>query len=125
MGVVGPTKLKAKLACILEADEFTRLRMGESLPNHHEDHIAGKGDNSLQHYILVRKFIPVPQAMKIRAAKAAIPPRYIDVTRATGTTLDVMLERRMDDYCNIEGDHEIYQTRGLDSHDSPHWTKNF
>ena len=24
--------------------------MGESLPTHHEDHIAGKGENSLQHY---------------------------------------------------------------------------
>ena len=40
---------KSKLACILEASESTRLRMGESLPNHHENHIAGKGDNSLQH----------------------------------------------------------------------------
>ena len=32
MGVVDPTKLKSKLACILEADESTRMRMGESLP---------------------------------------------------------------------------------------------
>ena len=39
-------KIKTRLACILEAGESTRLRMGESLPNHHEDHIAGKGDNS-------------------------------------------------------------------------------
>ena len=46
--------------------------MGESLPNHHEDHVAGKGDNSLQHYNLVHKFIPMPQAMKIPAAKAAV-----------------------------------------------------
>ena len=45
--------IKSKLACIVEASESTRLRMGESLPNHHEDHIAGKGDNSLQHYNLV------------------------------------------------------------------------
>ena len=58
VGMVDPTKLKTKLACILEADESTRLRMGNSLPNHHEDHIAGKGDNSLQHYNLVHKFIP-------------------------------------------------------------------
>ena len=36
-------KIKTRLACILEASESTRLRMGESLPNHHEDHIAGKG----------------------------------------------------------------------------------
>ena len=33
---------KSKLACILEASESTRLRMEESIPNHHEDHIAGK-----------------------------------------------------------------------------------
>ena len=30
-----------------------------------------KGDNSLQHYNLVHKFIPMPQAVKIPAAKAA------------------------------------------------------
>ena len=65
-------EIKSKVACILEASESTRLRMGESLPNHHEDHIAGKGDNSLQHYKLVHKFIPMPEAMKILAAKAAV-----------------------------------------------------
>ena len=47
---------KFKFACILEASESTRLRMEESLPNYHEDYIAGKGDNSLQHYILVHEF---------------------------------------------------------------------
>ena len=67
---------RTKLACILEASESTRLRMGESLPNHHEDHIAGKGDNSLQHYNLVHKFIPMPQAMKIPAAKAAVDKEW-------------------------------------------------
>ena len=67
---------KSKLACILEASESARLRTGESLPNHHEDHIAGKGDNSLQHYNLVHKFIPLPQAMKIPAAKAAVEKEW-------------------------------------------------
>ena len=76
MGVVDLTKLKTRLACTLEADESTRLSMGESLPNHHEDHIAGKGDNSLQHYNLVHKFIPMPQAMKIPAAKAAVDKEW-------------------------------------------------
>ena len=69
-------EIKTRLACILEASESTRLRMGESLPNHHEDHIAGKGDNSLQQYNLVHKFIPVPQAMKILAAKAAVEKEW-------------------------------------------------
>ena len=67
MRVVHPTKLKTKLACILEADESTRMRMGNSIPHH----IAGRGGNSLQHYNLVHKFIPMPQAMKLPAAKAA------------------------------------------------------
>ena len=34
-------------------------------------HIAGKREKSLQHYNLVHKFISMPQAMKIPAAKAA------------------------------------------------------
>ena len=34
-------EIKSKLACILEASESTRLRMEQSLPNYHEDHIAG------------------------------------------------------------------------------------
>ena len=41
------------------------------LPHHHEDHIAGKGENSLQHYNLVHKFIRMPQAMKIPAAESS------------------------------------------------------
>ena len=69
-------KIKTKLACILEASESTRLRMGESLPTHHEDHIAGEEDNSLLHYNLVHKFIPMPQAMKIPAAKTAVDKEW-------------------------------------------------
>ena len=38
----------------------------------HEDHIAGKGMNSLSHYNLVHKFILLPQARKIPVAKAAV-----------------------------------------------------
>ena len=67
---------KSKLTCILEASESTRMRVEEFLPNYHEDHIAGKGDNSLQHYNLVHKFIPMPQAMKIPAAKAAVDKEW-------------------------------------------------
>ena len=65
-------KIKTKLACILDADESTRMRMGNSIPHKHEDHIAGKGENSLQHYNFVHKFILILQAMKIPAAKAAV-----------------------------------------------------
>ena len=76
MGVADLTKTRQKLACILEANESTRMRMGNSLPHHHEDHIAGKGENSLQHYNLVHKFIPMPRAMKIPAAEAAVDKEW-------------------------------------------------
>ena len=61
---------KSKLACILEASESTRLRKERILPKNHEDHIAGRGTNSLHLYNVVRKFIPMRQAMEIPAAKA-------------------------------------------------------
>ena len=49
-GSGGSDKNKTKLACILEANDSTRMRMGNSEPSNHEDHIAGRGENSLQHY---------------------------------------------------------------------------
>ena len=36
-----------------------------------------------------------------------IPLRYIDATRATSTTLDVMLERRIDDYLITERNRDL------------------
>ena len=41
-----------------------------------KNHIAVKGENSLQHYNLVHKFIPMPQAKKIHAAKAAVDKEW-------------------------------------------------
>ena len=38
--------------------------------------LQGKGDNSVQHYNLVHKFISIPQAMKIHAAKAAVDKEW-------------------------------------------------
>ena len=69
-------EIKSKFACILEASESTKLRVEESLQNHHEDHIAGKGDNSLQHYNLAQNYIPMPQAMKIPTAKTAVDKEW-------------------------------------------------
>ena len=62
---------KTKYACIVEAHESTRHRLQSSLPKNHEDHTAGKWYTSMTHHNLVHQFIPLPQAMKIRGAKAA------------------------------------------------------
>ena len=136
-------KIKTKLACILEADESTRLRMGNSVPHYHEDHIAGKGENSLQHYSLVHKFIPMPQAMKIPAAKAAVDKEWeklekisawnltkvkskkqvIDEARTSGAT--VHLASLMDIYhlknAELEAKHQKYKGRVVLRDDSGSW----
>ena len=62
---------KTKYACIVEADESMRVRKEGSHNNNHEDHIAGKGMNSLSHYNLMHKFIPVSQAMKLTRCKGS------------------------------------------------------
>ena len=66
-GTVG--QLKTKHACIVEADESLRIRMQGSQSKNHEDHISGKGVNSLSHYTLGHQFIPMPEASKIPNAR--------------------------------------------------------
>ena len=97
VGVVHPIKLTTKLACILEADESTRMRMGNSIPHHHEDHIAGKGENSLQHFNLVLKFTPMPQAMKIPAAKAAVDKEREKLERMSAWNLTKVISNKRGD----------------------------
>ena len=87
-------KIKIRLACILEASESTRLRLGESLPNHHEDHIAGKGNNSLQHKNVVHKFISMPQAIKIPAAKAAVDKEWEKLEKISAWNLTKVRKKR-------------------------------
>ena len=50
--------------------------MERFLRKNYEDHVTGKGSNSLHHYNLVHKFIPMPQVMKIPAAKAAVDKEW-------------------------------------------------
>ena len=65
-------KRKTTYACIVDADESTRPMLEGAGHKHHQDHITEKGMNSMNHYSLVRKLIPMPEAMKIPAAKAAV-----------------------------------------------------
>ena len=53
-GSRAPSTVESKLACILKSQCVAH---GRIITDHHEDHIAGRGDNSLQHYNLVHKFV--------------------------------------------------------------------
>ena len=65
-------KHKTNYACIVDADESMRMRVGGVPQRYHEDHIVAKGIKSLSHCNSVLKFIPMHQALKILDAKAAV-----------------------------------------------------
>ena len=69
-------KRKTKYACVVDADESTRPRLEGAGHKPHQDHITAKGTNSVTHYSLVHKFIPMPQAFKIPDAEAAVEKYY-------------------------------------------------
>ena len=60
------------------------------------------GNDIYRHHVEPRVKLYVP-----RDESFPIPLRYIDVTRATSTDLDVILERRIDDYWNIEVNRDL------------------
>ena len=83
-----------------------------SLPPHH-DSLPDAGEAINDFWSMWGNFIyrhhvePRVKLYSPREEWFPIPLRYIDVTRATSTTLDVMLESGIDDYWNIEGDRHL------------------
>ena len=73
---IGKRKIPTLLFCGCKSLESTRQRVESSLPFKLEDRIAGKGFTSMHHHNLVHKFMPVPQAMKIPDAKAAVDKEW-------------------------------------------------
>ena len=45
-----------------------------------------------------------------REESFTIPPKYFDVTRTTQTNLDVKQEKRIDDYWNIDGSRDLFDS---------------
>ena len=84
---------KTKHACV-EARESTRRRLEPSLPKNHEDHVAGKGYNSIIHINLVHKFIPMHQAMKIVDAKAAVDKEWKKLATIPAWDLDKVKSKK-------------------------------
>ena len=85
---------KTKYAYIVEAHASTRKRLKSTLPRNPEDHIAEKWFNSLTHYNLVHKLIPMPQAMKIPDAKAAVNNEWEKLEKIPTWTLDKMKRKK-------------------------------
>ena len=60
------------------------------------------GDFIYRHHVEPRVKLHMPQEESF-----PIPMRYIDVTRTTDTSLDVLLEKNIDDYWNVDGEREL------------------
>ena len=67
---------KEKPTSLSGSKDPTRQQMEPTLQKGHEDHIAGKGDNSMNHFYLVHEFIPMQKAIKIRDANAAVEKEW-------------------------------------------------
>ena len=66
------------------------------------------GDSIYRHHVGPRVKLYMPKEESF-----PIPMKYIDVTRTTHTSLDVLLERQIDDYWNVDGERII---RCVDRH---------
>ena len=62
-------KRKTKYACVADADESTRPTPEGAGHEPHQEHITAKGMNSMTHYSLVHKFIPMPQLIKLQTQR--------------------------------------------------------
>ena len=60
------------------------------------------GDYSYRHHVEPRVELYVPREESI-----PIPLKYIDITRNTFTSLDVLLEKKFNDYWNVDGEREF------------------
>ena len=88
------TILKTMYACVVESHESTRQKMESALQRGHVDHIAAKGENSIDHCNLVNKFIPVQKAMKIPDAKAAVEKEWDKLETIQAWKLDTVKSKK-------------------------------
>ena len=87
MGVVHPTKLKRKLACILEADESTRMRMEIRYRITMKTILQEKVKIHYSTTTWFTNLFPMPQAMKIPAAKAAVDKEWAKLEKISAWNL--------------------------------------
>ena len=76
------------------AHESTRKRLESTLPRNHDDHIAEKWFNSIPHYNVVHKFIPVRQAMKIQDAKVAVNKEWEKLEKIPAWQMDKVKSKK-------------------------------
>ena len=84
-----------------------------SPPSPPQDSYPGAGEAINDYWSMSGNFLfrhhvePRVKLYALREEAFPIPLKYIDVSRNTRTNLDVMQERRIDDYWNIDGSRDL------------------
>ena len=89
-----------------------------SLLTKHKDRIAGKGVVSLTHCNLVHKFIPMPQALRIPNAKAAVDKEWKQLETIPAWQLEKVKSKKKVTLQSTKGQKESPLCY-IDSHMSP------
>ena len=87
-------KCKTRYDCIVELYESTRQRAESLRSQIREYRTNGKGFTSMTHYNLVRKFFPMPQAMMIPDAKAAVDKEWKKLETIPARNLDKVKSKK-------------------------------
>ena len=82
------TQDKICLYCWWRRKHETKARRSSTQISPNQDRITEKGMNSMNHYSLVHKFIPMPQAMKLPDAKAAVEKDMGQIGENSGMAAD-------------------------------------
>ena len=80
-------EIKSKLCVYLWSQWIHKTACGKISTEYHENHVVGAVHTSLQQYIMVHKFIPMLQAMKVPAAKAAVDKEWEKLERIPASDL--------------------------------------
>ena len=102
----GNTQFEEKVSLI-----FFENQKGPLSPPHDSFPDAGEAMNDFRsmsgNFIFPHHVEPRVKLYSPREESFPIPLKYIDVSRTTHTKLDVMQERRIDDYWNIDGSRDL------------------
>ena len=87
-----------------ELDSPTQIQDGSTRDDEEaiNDFWTITGEIIYRHYVVLRVKLYMPQEETF-----PIPTKYIDATRTTYTSLDVLLEQRIEDYRNVGGEKEF------------------
>ena len=96
-------EFKTMYGCVVESHASARQRAESVESKNHEDHIAVEGLPSMTQDNSVHKFIPMPQAMQIPDAKAAVDKGWKKFETILALNLEKKRSTKEVPLCHVDG----------------------